>query len=125
MGDFFEIGVGKPYKIRAEDSEKLSIGKGGNAMLARERHKLILELLKKDGTVRTADLVETMSVSSETVRKDLDFLEQAGQLERVHGGAVPVPKKLVAEVPLYIHMKKSDIPGTGFPTSRSGLYSGR
>ena len=23
MGDFFEIGVGKPYKIRAEDSEKL------------------------------------------------------------------------------------------------------
>lgn len=66
-------------------------------MLARERHKLILELLKKDGTVRTADLVETMSVSSETVRKDLDFLEQAGQLERVHGGAVPVPKKLVAE----------------------------
>ena len=24
VGDFFEIGVGKPYKIRAEDSEKLS-----------------------------------------------------------------------------------------------------
>ena len=23
MGDFFEIGIGKPYKIRAEDSEKL------------------------------------------------------------------------------------------------------
>ena len=23
MGDFFEIGVRKPYKIRAEDSEKL------------------------------------------------------------------------------------------------------
>ena len=23
VGDFFEIGVGKPYKIRAEDSEKL------------------------------------------------------------------------------------------------------
>ena len=66
-------------------------------MLARERHKRILELLRKDGTVRTADLVEAMSVSSETVRKDLDYLEQSGQLERVHGGAVPVPKKLVAE----------------------------
>ena len=24
VGDFFEIGVGKPYKIRAENSEKLS-----------------------------------------------------------------------------------------------------
>ena len=23
MGDFFEIEIGKPYKIRAEDSEKL------------------------------------------------------------------------------------------------------
>lgn len=66
-------------------------------MLARERHKLILELLKKDGTVRTSELVEVMAVSSETIRKDLDYLEQAGQLERVHGGAVPVPKKIVAE----------------------------
>ena len=33
------------------------IEKGGTAMLARERHKLILELLKRDGTVRNADLV--------------------------------------------------------------------
>ena len=29
MGDFFEIGVRKPYKIRAEDSEKLCVDKGG------------------------------------------------------------------------------------------------
>ena len=66
-------------------------------MLARERHKLILELLRKNGTVRTSELVEVMEVSSETVRKDLDYLEQAGQLERVHGGAVPVSGKIVAE----------------------------
>ena len=32
VGDFFEIGVGKPYKIRAEDSEKLFISKGGKTM---------------------------------------------------------------------------------------------
>lgn len=65
-------------------------------MLARERHRMILDLLKKDGTVRTADLVTAMGVSSETVRKDLDHLEQEGRLERVHGGAVPVSKKLSA-----------------------------
>jgi hypothetical protein len=29
VGDFFEIGVGKPYKIRAEDSEKLLEYSGG------------------------------------------------------------------------------------------------
>ena len=32
MGDFFEIGVRKPYKIRAEDSEKLSFVRGGYSM---------------------------------------------------------------------------------------------
>lgn len=58
-------------------------------MLASQRHAIILELLQNEGTVHTADLVKRMGVSSETVRKDLDFLEQSGQLERVHGGAVP------------------------------------
>ena len=33
VGDFFEIGVRKPYKIRAEDSEKLSVQRGGKAPL--------------------------------------------------------------------------------------------
>lgn len=58
-------------------------------MLASQRHSIILELLQKEGTVHTADLVRRMNVSSETVRKDLDSLEQSGRLTRVHGGAVP------------------------------------
>ena len=75
-------------------------------MLAQERHKMIMELLKKDGTVRTSELVEVMAVSSETVRKDLDCLEQSGMLERVHGGAVPVSQKLVAEpVETYVSLE--------------------
>lgn len=60
-------------------------------MLAQQRHKQILELLSKNGTIHTSDLVQRMKVSSETIRKDLDALEQSGQLKRVHGGAVPVP----------------------------------
>lgn len=60
-------------------------------MLAQQRHKHILEMLKKNGTVNTSDLVQKMNVSSETIRKDLDALEQSGQLKRVHGGAVAVP----------------------------------
>ena len=58
-------------------------------MLAQQRHALILELSDKNGIVYTSDLVKRMGVSSETVRKDLAFLEQEGQLVRVHGGAVP------------------------------------
>lgn len=58
-------------------------------MLAQQRYALILELSKKEGIVHTADLVKRMGVSSETIRKDLAFLEQQGQLVRVHGGALP------------------------------------
>lgn len=58
-------------------------------MLAPQRYSLILDLANRDGIVHTADLVKRMGVSSETVRKDLAYLEQKGQLERVHGGAVP------------------------------------
>lgn len=57
-------------------------------MLASQRHTIILELLEREGNVHTADLVQRLGVSSETIRKDLDSLEQTGKLSRVHGGAV-------------------------------------
>ena len=59
-------------------------------MLAQQRYKTILDLLEEHGIVHSADLVREMKVSSETVRKDLDALEQSGKLKRVHGGAVPI-----------------------------------
>ena len=62
-------------------------------MLAQQRHKHILDMLKRNGTVNTSDLVQKMNVSSETIRKDLDALEHSGQLKRVHGGAVAVPSE--------------------------------
>ena len=58
-------------------------------MLQQQRHDIILSILAENGTVHTADLVKRMDVSSETIRKDLDYLEKAGQLTRVHGGAMP------------------------------------
>lgn len=57
-------------------------------MLVQQRHQIILDKLNKTGIVHTVDLVTQMSVSSETIRKDLDSLEKAGYLKRVHGGAV-------------------------------------
>lgn len=59
-------------------------------MISTQRRDLILEQLRRDGTVYTSDLVKQLSVSSETIRKDLDYLEKGGRLIRVHGGAVPV-----------------------------------
>ena len=59
-------------------------------MLAKQRREKILELLNKNGTVHTSELVDILLVSSETIRSDLDYLEKNGELSRVHGGAVPV-----------------------------------
>ena len=68
-------------------------------MLAKQRYNKILELLDKDGIVHTAELVKLMGVSSETVRKDLEYLDNQGRLSRVHGGAVPVDKGTTADMP--------------------------
>ena len=57
-------------------------------MLAKERQHKIYNIIKNDGAVTTSKLVEIFNVSLETVRRDLLYMEQCGQLLRVHGGAV-------------------------------------
>nr|WP_219914610.1 DeoR/GlpR family DNA-binding transcription regulator [Thalassobacillus sp. CUG 92003] len=66
---------------------KLGIKRGGDFVLTPERHQLILELLHNKTTVKLKELVEETQASDSTVRRDLDQLEQAGQLRRIHGGA--------------------------------------
>ena len=56
-------------------------------MLAPQRHKLIVEEIRRQGAVRVSELTELLSVSEMTVRRDLDVLAAAGLLEKVHGGA--------------------------------------
>ena len=73
-------------------------------MLAQQRYQKILDLLEEHGIVHSADLVQEMKVSSETVRKDLDALEQSGKLKRVHGGAVPI-SQMSAQNGQYISLK--------------------
>ncbi len=57
-------------------------------MLAKERQDRIYTWLRSTGAVTTAELVERLHVSIETVRRDLLTMEQKGLLSRVHGGAV-------------------------------------
>lgn len=72
-------------------------------MLAQQRYNMILELLQRNGIVHTADLVKKLQVSSETIRKDLDYLEQEKHLARVHGGAMPLhTEKALDHAPEYI-----------------------
>lgn len=57
-------------------------------MLAAQRQRFILDLLEKQGSVRTMDLAQRLEVTDETVRRDLDFMEGKALLRRTHGGAV-------------------------------------
>jgi DNA-binding LacI/PurR family transcriptional regulator len=57
-------------------------------VLAQQRHDYLLEQLRAHGAVRVSDVVAGLGVSDGTVRRDLELLEQQGQLTRVRGGAV-------------------------------------
>ncbi|ROP62133.1 DeoR family transcriptional regulator [Enterobacter sp. BIGb0383] len=58
-------------------------------MLTSQRKKLILEKLALAGQVQSRQLSEDFGVSEDTVRRDLRELAAEGQLQRVHGGALP------------------------------------
>jgi DeoR family transcriptional regulator of aga operon len=59
-------------------------------MLSEERRRAIVEMLQEDGRVLVKDLAKRFHTSLITIRKDLEFLHQAAQLERTHGGALPL-----------------------------------
>ncbi|MBC2579443.1 DeoR/GlpR family DNA-binding transcription regulator [Clostridium sp. DJ247] len=68
-------------------------------MLAQERQEEILKLIKEHKNIKTSQLMEMFNVSNETIRRDLDYLEQQGCLKKVYGGAI-LTKKLSWEPPL-------------------------
>ena len=63
---------------------------GGFVVLAQARYNHILEQLEQKGSITATDIANELSVSIETVRRDLIVLETHGKLKRVFGGAVRV-----------------------------------
>ncbi|GAA1135359.1 DeoR/GlpR family DNA-binding transcription regulator [Microbacterium natoriense] len=57
-------------------------------MYALERQQLIERILLYEGRVAVIELAQRFDVTTETIRRDLGALEDAGALVRVHGGAV-------------------------------------
>src|SRR6202043_1249041 len=58
-------------------------------MLTQQRKSHILEVLRRDGQVVAKKLSAALSVSEDTIRRDLREMAQEGLLQRVHGGALP------------------------------------
>ena len=53
-----------------------------------ERRRQVAQLIRETGSVKVVALEKEFGISAPTVRRDLSILEQAGQAERTHGGAV-------------------------------------
>ena len=60
----------------------------GKPLIPAQRRERIQEYLAVSQIVRTADLMNLLETSEATVRRDLEWLEQKGILERTHGGAI-------------------------------------
>ncbi|AMB98540.1 hypothetical protein AWM75_00385 [Aerococcus urinaehominis] len=56
-------------------------------MLAADRHQMIIDLVKERGTATVQELCDLTTSSLSTIRRDLNQLDQAGRLKKVHGGA--------------------------------------
>src|SRR5262245_37654643 len=63
--------------------------------MADERRSRLSEVIRQHGFASLPELVTQLAVSESTVRRDLDFLEEAGVARRTHGGVYytgPSPK---------------------------------
>lgn len=59
-------------------------------MLVAERHQKIVEVVNERKSIRVTELSEIFSVTEETIRRDLEKLENEKKLTRSHGGAVRI-----------------------------------
>jgi DeoR/GlpR family transcriptional regulator of sugar metabolism len=72
---------------------------GTQKELAPRRLDNLRELIRGRGVMRIEEICRQLRVSPATVRRDLDQLEAAGNIRRVHGGAVSIESRL--EEPLF------------------------
>jgi DeoR family fructose operon transcriptional repressor len=71
--------------ISSNPTPETEIGAGALPAL---RQRRLIALLQERGQATVAELVALFDVSRDTIRRDLDLLEQRGLLVRTHGGAI-------------------------------------
>src|SRR5699024_532409 len=70
-------------------------------VLVAERQQKITELINERKSVRVTELSEIFNVTEETIRRDLEKLEQKQKLARSHGGAVRIQSSEGVESPYF------------------------
>lgn len=69
-----------------------------------ERHSEIMRLLNEHGCIVISDACELLKCSDQTIRRDLQELEEQGKLKRVHGGAY-IPEHDDRAVPVQLRAR--------------------
>ena len=65
-------------------------------MLTKQRHEMIIKLLKERGSITVTEIKEILGISESTARRDIIALDRDGKLIKVFGGAVEAEQKVTA-----------------------------
>lgn len=57
-------------------------------MIINQRLDIIREIINQEGSVTNTKLLESLDISESTLRRDLEYLQDLGEIKRVHGGAI-------------------------------------
>jgi DeoR family transcriptional regulator of aga operon len=76
-------------------------------MLIDERRQHILGLIQKHGRVLVGELSEELNISQITIRKDLDYLQSKGLIQRSHGGALRIQTSALIDPTLQEKQKQN------------------
>ena len=88
---------------KAIQSTQQGRGDGDFSLPARRRSEL-LNVAKTRGSITVTEIANELAVSTDTIRRDLDYLSGRGLLLRTHGGAVPVDGFMDRDTPVTIRV---------------------
>lgn len=63
-----------------------------------ERRNQIVKIILRDGSIRINEIASMFHVSTETIRKDLIYLEEKGFAKKSHGGALATSEVMVRHI---------------------------
>ena len=92
-------------------------------MLKEERHRLIMKEINLHNKVLSNDLSALLNVSVDTVRRDLKELVEAGQILKVHSGAISksLVSPFVGNTEVYAQQSKQQIAAKALTLVRSDM----
>ena len=61
-------------------------------MLAEDRLNAIVSMVQQAGSVTVPELAEALGVTASTIRRDLQTLDRAHRIAKVHGGATSLER---------------------------------